>query len=362
MSCSAGPPSAPDAAAGVEGFAYCCVLYGDSVDYFMLLMVLARRLQLYGARFPLLVLPTADVPEEYLQAFQRAGCRVLDRAAELRGHPELFQQPEGRHRRVLTKLRVLGLTGLQKVLLIDADVLPRRNLDDLFALAPPAAKLMPSHLEWVTRAIGAGETVPPEWLVVDWSGRAARINCGVCLLAPDAGLLAEVEAEVDPARDLEVHGTLVKDVFGGPWYKSWTPEEDALTRALARRGASWTHIGCAFNFEVKSDKEYYSGSPIAAEHSATDLRDGVAAFHFTGKYKPTWQAWYVATGRSTVAEVFESIKKANEEDDPRAVEATAVAEWLEAFEELVSHARTTWDLDVLGLCGWSHRVEGPTGQ
>ncbi|CAK0853979.1 unnamed protein product, partial [Prorocentrum cordatum] len=77
---------------------------------------------------------------------------------------------------------------------------------------------------------------------------------GVCLLAPDAGLLAEVEAQVDPARDLEVQGTLVEDVFGGRWYKSWTPEEDALTRALARRGACWTHIGCAFNFEVKSDK------------------------------------------------------------------------------------------------------------
>ncbi|CAK0834166.1 unnamed protein product [Prorocentrum cordatum] len=191
MSCSAAPsspggPGAPGPAASTEGCAYCCVLYGDSVDYFLLLMVLARRLQLFGARAPLLVLPTADVPEEYLQAFQRAGCRVLDRAPELRGHPELFQQPQGRHRRVLTKLRVLGLTGLRKVLLIDA------------------------HAEWLReRDLRIAE------LELEAARQRARIE--VLEAPPDEGRLRELrdivqEALVEQRQIIESQSSLLEEL------------------------------------------------------------------------------------------------------------------------------------------------------
>eukprot|EP00969_Alexandrium_andersonii_P009227 404272-Alexandrium_andersonii.AAC.1 len=85
--------------------------------------------------------------------------------------------PWGRHSPVLTKLRCLGLGGLRRVVLLDADILPRRPVDALFTFAAPAAKLMPAHLP-PTALVQAGEGVPREWLAVDQYGVAGRFNAG----------------------------------------------------------------------------------------------------------------------------------------------------------------------------------------
>eukprot|EP00969_Alexandrium_andersonii_P066082 2915025-Alexandrium_andersonii.AAC.1 len=58
-------------------------------------------------------------------------------------HSWLLRDPWGRHSPVLTKLRCLGLVGLRKIVLLDADLLPRRAIDGLFAYEAPAAKVMP---------------------------------------------------------------------------------------------------------------------------------------------------------------------------------------------------------------------------
>ena len=339
----------------LSGCAYCCVLYGDNAEYLLLLLVLAYRLALLGARYPLLVLPTEDVPALACAALRRAGCHLLPPIDYLRGHPALFAQSTGRHRNVLTKLRVLGLAGLSKVLLIDADVLPRQNLDPLFELEPPAAMLMPTNLEWVT-PLKAGSSVPTDWLRVDaHSGRGARVNCGVCLLAPDPELLAEIEKEVDPARSFSITDNgVVHNVFGQAWCQSWTPEEDALTRALSARGAKWTHIGCAFNFEVQSDTEYYNYErlPIALEHANLDFMRDAMAFHFVGKRKPSWHAWFVGLGQRSATEVQENIRADKAAGDPREIVANAFREWFAAFEELIAHAAAVWGLDIMAACGW----------
>eukprot|EP00969_Alexandrium_andersonii_P341816 15108205-Alexandrium_andersonii.AAC.1 len=61
-------------------------------------------------------------------------------------HSGLLMDPWGRRSPVLTKLRCLGLVGLRKIVLLDADILPRRDMGALFAFGAPAAKLMPAHL------------------------------------------------------------------------------------------------------------------------------------------------------------------------------------------------------------------------
>eukprot|EP00969_Alexandrium_andersonii_P331080 14633877-Alexandrium_andersonii.AAC.1 len=61
-------------------------------------------------------------------------------------HSKLLKDPWGRHSPVLTMLRSLGLVGLSEVVLFDADLLPRRALDEIFAFRAPAAKLMPANL------------------------------------------------------------------------------------------------------------------------------------------------------------------------------------------------------------------------
>ena len=74
------PESAPatllPASVPPDGCAYCCVLYGSKPDYALLLLVLPRRLALLGAAHPLLVLPTPDVPQKFLEAARLLGCQV----------------------------------------------------------------------------------------------------------------------------------------------------------------------------------------------------------------------------------------------------------------------------------------------
>ena len=51
----------------------------------------------------------------------KAGCRILSPVPYLLGHPALFARPEGRHRNVFTKLRVLGLIAYRKVSVAEGD-------------------------------------------------------------------------------------------------------------------------------------------------------------------------------------------------------------------------------------------------
>eukprot|EP00969_Alexandrium_andersonii_P363359 15461750-Alexandrium_andersonii.AAC.1 len=94
---------------------------------------------------------------------------------------------------------------------------------------------MPTRLPHAT-PLQSGEAVPSEWLAVDGQGMAGRFNAGVCLLEPSLALLTYIVGQMEPTRDLRpAHGGGgaggVEDVFGAAWRPSWTPEEDALTRA-----------------------------------------------------------------------------------------------------------------------------------
>lgn len=349
-----------------DGGAYCLVYYGTKPEYLLLALVLARRLAVLDGPYPLLVLPTSDVPEHFLEALRRAGCQVQPPTQYLSMHPALLKSPEGRHCKVLTKLQCLGLRipGLKRLLLLDADLLPRRSLSPLLSLSAPAAMLMPANLpSSIARPLSPGELVPDAWLEVDsYSGGGARFNAGVMLLEPDPELLAYLIAEADPSRDLSVEeesssswGGFVKSVCGSPWRPSWTPEEDLLTRGLRslRPGKDWTHLGAAWNFEVQGDVEYYPGMPIALEHESLDLDGDVAIFHFTGSRKPSWHAWFVGNGEMSIDKVVEQLDADHREQDPRGIHGFSFREWLQAFEELLSHARQAWGMDVLDLLGWS---------
>merc|ERR1712129_687432 len=109
--------------------------------------------------------------------------------------PLCLRCPDGRHSRVLTKLHALGLTDLKKVLLIDADLLPRRSLDYALQFRPPAAMLMPANLPHAS-VLASGQDVPDAWLdVCPTTGAGGRVNAGVCLLEPDTALLEYISQE-----------------------------------------------------------------------------------------------------------------------------------------------------------------------
>ena len=357
-----------------DGCAYCIVFYGCKTDYLLMALVVARRLACLGVKHPLIVLPTFDVPQCFRGAFQAAGCMLQEPVEYLTMHPALLRSPRGRHCSVLTKLRCLGLRlpGLRKLLLIDSDILPRQSLDSLFKYHVPAAKLMPVNLDRVCgwQSLCAGDLVPRSWLDVDKEcGTAPRFNAGVLLVEPDEELLLNLIQQAHPERDLfHLDGTLassevnqqrweiVLDVFGKPWFPTWTPEEDLLTRGVsqARPLKQFTHIGTGYNFEVNSDPGHCSNHFLAAEHNGSflDLFEKISVLHFSGSWKPTWWAWYVARGEMTVQQVQAVLREQYMYVDPNHVTARATAEWLSAFEELILCASKEWFLDIVQLVGW----------
>jgi len=321
--------------ANPNDFAYCCVLYGDKAEYVLLLLVFVLQLRRLEDRcHPFLVLATADVPSNYLAFLAEAGCTILPRIDYIHAHAALFAQPDGRHRNVFTKLRVLGLTSYKKILLLDADLLPRKPLSQLFDLTPPAANLMPSYLH-ASAKTGFNRPVPRSWFVPDWAGRAARINCGVCLLEPDEDLLAYIEREISPQRDLVTDGYIVQDVFGGPWCPTYTPEEDAISRAYTARGTAWRNLGCKWNYEVHEDCNAYTDSGhitrLAWDRLKTAPLD-VAIFHFSGRCKkPSYDARWLVNGYHVEA-IIRYLRNTRLEDaDPRGMMTSAWRNWLHAF-------------------------------
>ena len=350
------------------------VFYDGSTDYLLLALVVARRLARLGVKHPLILLPTKDVPDSFREALEKAGCLVQKPVEYLLMHSALLQSPQGRHCKVLTKLLCLGLkiSKLRKLLLIDADILPRQSLDSLFMYTAPAAKLMQANLDYRLGCcpLREGEQVPACWLDVNEDGIGARFNAGVMLLEPDPDLLDHLVKEAHPDRIIcqsvgtmapsedtqEQQWVLVQDIFGKPWNPSWTPEEDLLTRAMKklRPLRTWTNIGARNNFEVNSD---YLERPMATEHGdfCCDAFHKISVLHFSGSWKPTWWAWFVARGEMTVEQVEEELQKQHKMVDPKGIIAQATAEWLRAFEDLVQFARREWCLDILNLVGWSIR-------
>ena len=339
--------------------AFVSVFYGSSAEFLLLALVMARQMQALGTRHPLFVLPTFDVPTAFLEVLQTAGCRILKKCDYMWMHAWLLQDPGGRHSPVLTKLRCLGITGIHKVVLLDLDILPLRRLDALFAFRAPAAKLMPAYLPQGAM-LRSGEEVPPEWLEASRWGTAGRINAGVCLLEPSMELLAIIAGQVDPERYLhslqeEGQEATVQGVFGAPWRQTWTPEEDAITRAIAvhRPTQRWTHLGAEWNFEIQGNGDYYPEVPMAREQTDRGCFDSAAVLHFSGSSKPSWPAWFVGRREMSVTEACDWQMEQWGLSDPRCIFIEATRQWLEAFEDLLQHARGHWSVDIMELTGWA---------
>eukprot|EP00969_Alexandrium_andersonii_P369461 15475191-Alexandrium_andersonii.AAC.1 len=125
-------------------------------------------------------------------------------------------------------------------------------------------------------------------------------------------------------------GGAVGNVFGAPWRPSWTPDEDALTRAVGavmptRR---WTHLGARWNYEVGGRGGLDPGAATTGAGHEWRGFLAVAVLHFSGSRKPSWWAWHVGRLEANVEEVCAWVRECNLQADPLGREAAATREWL----------------------------------
>jgi alpha-N-acetylglucosamine transferase len=109
----------------------------SSESYTVGVLVLAWSLKSVKTQYPLVVLHTEEgLSGESLRALERAGCllREVERIVPLQ---EDSSHVQSYYADTWTKLQVFGLTDFERVVMLDADMLVRRNLDELMTLKLP---------------------------------------------------------------------------------------------------------------------------------------------------------------------------------------------------------------------------------
>eukprot|EP00928_Gymnodinium_smaydae_P029187 TRINITY_DN22053_c0_g1_i1.p1 TRINITY_DN22053_c0_g1~~TRINITY_DN22053_c0_g1_i1.p1 ORF type:complete len:574 (-),score=55.50 TRINITY_DN22053_c0_g1_i1:233-1924(-) len=293
-----------------QDFAYATLLYGSAADYFIGALVLGATLAKpvlepeKGPSYRRVLLHTDDVPSEYLQALSHYW--ELRLVVYLTGAKAMYYDYESsRFKEVFTKLQALNQVEFGKLLMLDNDLIIRRNIDELFDLEAPAAlkrpggRDQPAHgkrygasIFWAWRQLQADEQAHDSdmngWKYDMMSG----INAGVMLLKPDRIVYERMCAEI---RDHEHPEHL--DCYG--------PEQEYIGRFYSAFGPGWTHMDSRFNYQPLLGR--------GANHfmRSLDAYQDVAITHFSG---PRIKPWAGLVDRHQRLEP-ESLRRLLHEDD-----------------------------------------------
>jgi len=205
--------------------AYVFVLYGKNCEqYFLGVMAVAWSLMKHFCAHRRVLMHTLDVPRSVLDTASASNVfNEIVSTDYIEASEVFFSNPQAHRRfgKIFTKYRVLGLERYDKVLLLDADLHVRSNLDHLFHLQPPAA-------------MARGPTKPPEGARLP---AHTPVNAGVMLLRPDAELLQQILTDITGPRPRRL-----------PTYNS--PDADYLTEHPAFCGL-WTSIPLECNYQLE---------------------------------------------------------------------------------------------------------------
>ena len=152
---------------------------------------LGRSLQATGTREPMVLMVTADVPRQARERLAAQGWR-LHEIEPVQNPTPAAQQLFPRFDKVFTKLRAWELVDFDKVVLLDADMVVRRSIDELFERPELSAA--------------------PDFLLPH------RFNSGLMVLDPGSDKLRRMMAALaaSPSYDGGDQGFL--NDFFGDWY------------------------------------------------------------------------------------------------------------------------------------------------
>jgi len=285
----------PQVPSVVGRFAYVIVLWGTNADYILGALVLGKSLRQEGARHDLIVMYTSDVLPPAIELLRRVGWQPREVEA-VQGVDRLYNHGEPRFEGVFTKLRVMGLTEYEKVLLLDIDTLVLKNMDHLFELPAPAAMVRGPRSGYKH-----GQQIEGRYFFAGGGGawgQSSGINAGVMLLAPDQIQMEQMLSEVlDQHHPSHVRGN--------------GPEQDYLSRFYAD---SWSHISVEYNFQLHqmyfvlhpdfintADRTQFLQAPPGA---------GIHLVHYSGSLKPWAQVldvdWVSRTDSDFLQAVLET--------------------------------------------------------
>ena len=299
-------------------FAFVTVLWapesGNPEEYIVNALSLGCSLRKTSTKHDLVLLATPD-----LLSYESA--RALSTFWDVRqqDHAEvpLEMRCAPRFRHVFTKLSVMKLTDYDKVLMLDADMLVIRNVDELFGFPAPAG-FMRGTDDYRPSEIRLPETIRP----ID--GRVVGgINAGVVLLEP-------VEGEYE-----RMFGDLQSPAMRRDLKNSRGPEQDFLTLFYK---SSWSGLHPKYNYQLHQ---------ILLNPWGERMRigwDDISILHFSAELKPSsfWLAFGIPDYSQWLRRLF----------DAHSGKTGAVADDIDAAYDRVHRAVKVW------ICAWKDAWQG----
>eukprot|EP00927_Polykrikos_kofoidii_P000990 TRINITY_DN10362_c0_g1_i1.p1 TRINITY_DN10362_c0_g1~~TRINITY_DN10362_c0_g1_i1.p1 ORF type:complete len:1105 (-),score=146.40 TRINITY_DN10362_c0_g1_i1:159-3473(-) len=179
-------------------------------------------------------------------------------------NPSRLDRCEERFHDVFTKLRALELTEFAKIVVLDLDILVRRNIDDLFAFEAPAAVFRGNA------NVPDGQKRRGETLFKRNGERRGGINAGVMVLEPSQEEFSRLEFAL---RERE-----------HPSFSSTTgPEQDLLTEWYTDK---WTKLHVKYNYQLHQLSHLVGQLPSGACCDRWGLYEEIHVLHFSGNYAP----------------------------------------------------------------------------
>lgn len=305
----------------IKRFAYVSLFFGNCPDVFVGLMCVGWALTIWHkTKHELTLMHARDVPHRYLAALSLFW-KLLP-VAELSFDHLVTEGAKPRLKRLFMKLRVFELIQYSKVFFLDADILIRAPLDDVFDLEASAGVLYPHYEDGSAED---GTFYKTKDLVEEWSDDlVSRVNAGALLLEPCLQTFAKV------CKKAAVWGQDGSQA-------SRCPEEELLTRYFASECGGLRTLGIRWNLELWRRQQ-------VTKHDIETAR----IYHFSCSWlKPWWSAW--SRNPDNVKQEMRSWAAQSLEDDPHFLLPKATAEWASAFARCYNWVTDVRKVDILAI-------------
>ncbi|EPQ60695.1 nucleotide-diphospho-sugar transferase [Gloeophyllum trabeum ATCC 11539] len=181
-------------------------------EYLPGILVVDHCLKSVGSRYPLVVMVTPTLPEEARNVLARRGIamREVERLSPRAGSHKLAAH-DARFDDTWTKLRAFSLIEYERVVLMDSDMIVRRNMDELMTLDLPRGWIAAAHAcacnprklkhypsDWIPENCAYTPLSHPSALtnptpITDSSPRPYRLlNSGTVVLSPSEEVMRDI--------------------------------------------------------------------------------------------------------------------------------------------------------------------------
>lgn len=194
-------------------------------SYLLGVRALGASLARVGSLHRLVVMVTANIDDDIRRVLEADGCllREVDPIRPAGGLADSYAN--ARFAEVWTKLAVWRLTDVERVVFLDADMLVTQNMDELFALELAEDQIAACHACRCNpnRIPSYPASWTPNHCAYTPGVRGDYLNAGFLVLRPDAGVFADLMAELAAVADLSAYPFAEQDFLNEHFSGRWVP-------------------------------------------------------------------------------------------------------------------------------------------